>query len=134
MKLTVKQAAEKLNMSEHTIRFYTNKGLVPAVERDQNNHRLFNQEALNWLEGDNYLRKTGMSLTEVKHYVDLCITGEKTIPERYQIIKAQMAKTQQQLADIQKQIAFLKHKEEIYQTALTNTAKDYLNPKTWNRE
>ena len=34
---TVKEAAKQLGFTEHTIRFYTDKGLVPSVIRDKNN-------------------------------------------------------------------------------------------------
>lgn len=37
---TVKENAKQLGFTEHTIRFYTDKGLVPGVMRDQNNCQL----------------------------------------------------------------------------------------------
>lgn len=37
---TVKEVAKLLGLTEHTIRYYTDKGLVPTIQRDKNNIRL----------------------------------------------------------------------------------------------
>ena len=59
---TVKEAAKQLGFTEHTIRFYTDKGLVPSVIRDKNNCRLFTEESMNWLIGIKHLKECGMTL------------------------------------------------------------------------
>ena len=63
---TVKDVAKQLALSEHTIRFYTDKELIPGVLRDKNNKRLFTEEAINWLIGVKYLKECGMSLDAIK--------------------------------------------------------------------
>jgi len=32
---TVKEVAKLLDLTEHTVRYYTDKGLVPSVQRDK---------------------------------------------------------------------------------------------------
>ncbi|UQS82923.1 MerR family transcriptional regulator [Bombilactobacillus folatiphilus] len=127
----MKEAATQLNLTEHTIRYYTDQGLVPSVQRDQNNRRLFDQSALNWLQGCHNLRLTGMSIENVKHYVDLCLQGASTIPERYQLIEEQYQNAQQQLKDVQTRIKYLKHKKQLYEDELKNAQTDVMNPDTW---
>ena len=51
MYLTIKATAQNINLTQYTISFYTDKGLVPSVQRGANNQRLFDQESLNWLQG-----------------------------------------------------------------------------------
>ncbi len=63
---TVKEAAKQLGFTEHTIRFYTDKGLVPGVMRDKNNCRLFTEESMNWLIGVKHLKECGMTLDSIK--------------------------------------------------------------------
>jgi DNA-binding transcriptional MerR regulator len=82
----VKEVSKFLNLTEHTIRFYTDKGLVPSVQRDKNNNQLFDQESINWLIGVKYLKQCGMSVEGIKSYVDLCLEGNSTLQERYEII------------------------------------------------
>ena len=83
---TVKDVAQKTNLTEHTIRFYTDKGLVPNIQRDKYNNRLFDEESLNWLIRVKYLKDCGMSIKDIKHFVDLYLEGNSSIPLRYEII------------------------------------------------
>lgn len=83
---TVKEVAQKIKLTEHTIRFYTDKGLVPNVQRDKYNNRLFDEESLNWLIRVKYLKDCGMSIKDIKHFVDLYLEGDSSLPRRYEII------------------------------------------------
>lgn len=87
---TVKEAAKQLGFTEHTIRFYTDKGLVPSVIRDKNNCRLFTEESMNWLIGIKHLKECGMTLDAIKTYIELCLSGRfLPIETRYHIILKQ---------------------------------------------
>lgn len=68
---TVKEVSEILNLSEHTIRYYTDQGIV-EVRRDQNNRRLFNEQAIDWLRGARYLKGLGMSIEGIRQFHALC--------------------------------------------------------------
>lgn len=70
---TVKEIAELLDLTSHTVRYYSDKGLVPNEQRDKNNNRLFDDESINWLTGVKYLKQCGMSVEDIKTYVDLCL-------------------------------------------------------------
>lgn len=43
MKYTMKQMAAIFDVTEHTLRYYTDLGLLPC-ERDSGNRRMFNEE------------------------------------------------------------------------------------------
>jgi DNA-binding transcriptional MerR regulator len=96
---TVKEVAKLLELSEHTVRFYTDKGLVPNLQRDKNNNRVFNDESIKWLVGAKNLKKCGMSVQDIKKYVDLCLEGDSTIQERYKIILKQKEEALTQLEE-----------------------------------
>ncbi|EPZ40685.1 MerR family DNA-binding transcriptional regulator [Alicyclobacillus acidoterrestris] len=51
---TVKKVTKMLDLTEHTVRYYTDKGLVPSVQRDINNNRLFDDESLIGLQLPNF--------------------------------------------------------------------------------
>ena len=115
---TVKEAAKQLGFTEHTIRFYTDKGLVPGVIRDKNNCRLFTEESINWLIGIKHLKECGMTLDAIKTYIELCLQGDSTIETRYHIIleqkeiaKHQLEEAQQRLETVYEQLA--NAKEEV---------------------
>lgn len=44
---TISEVSKKLNLSIYTIRYYTNKGLVPNLKHGTNGERLFDDDALN---------------------------------------------------------------------------------------
>lgn len=116
---TVKEVSNMLNLTEHAVRFYTNQGLVVSVQRDKNNIRLFDERALNSLNMVKCLKKSGMSIKNIKHYVDLCAEGEGTIPERLDIIRAQKEIAQKQLEEAKKQFEYLETKEQKYRELMS---------------
>lgn len=46
---TLKQFARMFNTKEHTIRYYTDIGLLPC-QHDKGNRRVFNEESVNWMQ------------------------------------------------------------------------------------
>ena len=50
MHYTVRQFADIFHTTEHTIRYYTDIGLLPC-QRDEGNRRVFDEESVNWMQG-----------------------------------------------------------------------------------
>ncbi len=104
-----KEVSEILNISIHTLRYYTNLGLVPNLKRDENNRRVFDDEAIDWLKGVIYLRELGMSLEAIKEYEDLCFeSGDEAVAKRYELVQSQLELAQEQLVQAQLRVAYLK--------------------------
>jgi DNA-binding transcriptional MerR regulator len=129
---TVKQIAELLGMTEHTVRYYTDMGLVPSLQRDKNGNRLFDEQSKNWLIGVRNLRGSGMSIQAVKDYVDLCLEGESTIETRYGIILEQKKKVEEQLREMQEQYEYIANKAEWYLDIMNHRIPDNSNPGEWS--
>ncbi len=125
---TIKEVAEKMDVSEHTLRFWAKSGFFPFIKRDANNIRLFSEKDLEWVKIVKCLRSVGTENKEIKRYIDLCIVGDSTIPERYGIIQATKIKAQQQMEDLKKQLALLDYKEKFYQNLIKNNLEDVWNP------
>ena len=81
-KYTVKEVAKIMNVSEHTVRYYDNEGLIPFVTRTQSNIRMFSDYDLSWFRTVHCLRATDLSINDIKKYIELCLKGNKTIPQR----------------------------------------------------
>ena len=125
---TIKEVAEKMDVSEHTLRFLAKSGFFPLIKRDANNIRLFSEKDLEWVKIVKCLRSVGTENKAIKRYIDLCIVGDSTIPERYGIIQATKIKAQQQMEDLKKQLALLDYKEKFYQNLIKNNLEDVWNP------
>ncbi|MCU4948994.1 MerR family transcriptional regulator [Bacillus cereus] len=87
MIMSIKQVADKLNISISTIRFYDNMGLFPFIERDNNGYRLFKEEDLFWIELIRCMRTVGMPIETLQRIVDLHMQGPHTLPERKGIFR-----------------------------------------------
>ena len=125
---TVKQVCKKTGLTPHAIRFYDNSGLLPKIARSEGNVRLFSEYDLSWLQVVHCFRSTGMSIADIKHYIDLCLKGEETIEERFQIILQQEKRLKEQIQDLNSQMKILQSKKAHYAEMRENKTGDTYNP------
>lgn len=126
---TVKDVAQKTNLTEHTIRFYTDKGLVPNIQRDKYNNRLFDEESLNWLIRVKYLKDCGMSIKDIKHFVDLYLEGDSSISLRYEIILKYKEIAREQLEEATRRVEFMEEKAKRYHKIINQVISNDTNPR-----
>ena len=125
---TIKEVADKMNVSEHTLRFWAKSGFFPFIKRNENNIRLFSDTDLEWVKIVKCLRAVGTENKAIKKYIDLCIIGDSTIKERYEIICTTKQKALQQMQDLKQQLDLLDYKEQFYQNLIKNDLEDTWNP------
>ncbi|MDU0968778.1 MAG: MerR family transcriptional regulator [Actinomycetaceae bacterium] len=114
----MKQTCQLTGLTYETLKYYCNEGLIPGVTRDAHNHRVFDDDAIAWLRGIGCLRRCGLSIAEMRHYVDLCLAGDATIPERQRILASRRAALVAQLAEVQESIAYIDAKQRYYEGVL----------------
>ena len=125
---TIKEVAEKMEVSEHTLSFWAKSGFFPFVKRNENNIRQFSDNDLEWVRIVKCLRSVGTENKAIKKYIDLCIKGDSTISERYQIILDTKEKALQQMEELKQQLAVLDYKENFYKNLIKNNLQDIWNP------
>lgn len=125
---TIKEVAQKMDVSEHTLRFWAKSGFFPFVTRDKNNIRIFSEDDMNWVKIVKCLRSVGTDNKSIKKYIDLCLMGDSTIGERYEIILSTKLKAQKELENIKKQLKVLEYKENFYKNLIKNNLSDSWNP------
>jgi DNA-binding transcriptional MerR regulator len=128
---TVKEVSELQNIPISTLRYYTDKGLIPSIKRDNNNIRLFDSESVNWVISIKFLRKCGMTIEAIKEYVKLCEQGSATIPERYEMMKEQLRVAEADYEEAARRLEFLRNKVKKYSEIITGDLPDSINPKEW---
>ena len=124
---TMKQTCEKTNLPYETLKFYCNQGLVPNVKRDSNNHRIFDDKDVAWVQSLNCLKACGMSISEMKKYISLCLGGESTIPERKVILDTKRKDLVKQLKQVQDCIDYIDWKQAFYDDVLSGKTQYYSN-------
>ena len=83
---TMMQVCRETDMTYQALKYYCNEGLVPNVKRDKNNRRVFDEADVKWIKDLICLKKCGMSIQEMKEYLDLCLQGQSTIPRRKELL------------------------------------------------
>ncbi len=125
---TIKEVAQKMDVSEHTLRFWAKSGFFPFIKRNENNIRLFSDSDLEWVKIVKCLRSVGTENKAIKRYIDLCIIGDSTIKERFDIIHVTKQKALKQMEDLKKQLELLDYKEDFYKNLIKHNLKDSWNP------
>lgn len=116
---TMKQVCEETNMTYQTLKYYCNEGLVPNVKRDNNNHRIFDDHDLKWIKDLICLKKCGMSIQEMKTYLDLCLQGETTIPQRKEMLEKKQEALRLSIQDLERSIDYIDWKQNFYNDILS---------------
>ena len=117
MVYTVGEMARKLNVPASTLRFYDKEGLLPYVERSSGGIRLFQESDLEWLQIIHCMKKAGMSIKDIRQYIELAKQGDDTIETRLQMFQHQRDVLKQQLAEMQHTLETVEYKCWFYETA-----------------
>lgn len=123
----MKEACEKTGLAYETLKYYCNQGLVPNVKRDEKNRRIFDDRDIAWINSLNCLRNCNMSIQEMREYIQLCMEGEVSIPERKQILAKKRQSLEEELKRIQDSIDYIDWKQGFYNDILSGKTKYFSN-------
>lgn len=129
---TIKQFASIFHTTEHTVRYYTDIGLLPC-QRDGGNRRVFDDESVNWMNGIICLKGCGASIDDIKEYCRLCKLeeSEENLKARYQIILKQRSEALKRLEEAKATVDYMEHKVKHYEDILAGLIPDDSNPGKW---
>lgn len=131
MTYTIKQVCERLGLTVHAVRHYCDSGLVPSLARDAHGNRLFDDESVNWLQATAFLRASGLSISEIKRYFDLCQRGAETIEERHRILQDLERRTEEERRAVEERLACISAKVRHYEDIMAGSCEDDCNPLNW---
>ncbi|HIU74384.1 MAG TPA: MerR family transcriptional regulator [Candidatus Pelethocola excrementipullorum] len=117
MLYTVGEMAKKMGVTSSTLRYYDKEGLLPFVERSGGGIRMFKDEDFEWLSIIECLKKTGMSIKDIKIFIDWCFEGDSTIEKRLSLIEEQREAVINQIEQMQETLGMLDYKRWYYETA-----------------
>lgn len=112
--LSVSEAAERVGLSTHTLRWYEQEGLVSPVGRDSAGRRRYTEEDLGWLDLLTKLRRTGMPVRDMRRYAELAREGDHTLAERLRLFQAHRDRVLDRIAELQADLEALDYKIDIY--------------------
>lgn len=123
---TMMQVCHELDMTYQTLKFYCNEGLVPNVKRDDNNRRIFDERDVKWIRDLTCLKRCGMSIQEMKAYLDLCMEGQTSIPQRKEMLARKRAALLESVEALEESIAYIEWKQGFYDEVLSG-ARPYIS-------
>ncbi len=135
MYYTIRQMAQMFGVTEHTLRFYTDQGLLPCT-RDSGNRRVFDEESVNWMQGIMCLKGCGASIEDIREYCRLCLMEEskENLRARYAIIRKQREEAYKRVEEAKATARYMDDKVAHYEAILPGLAPDDTNPKNWTAE
>lgn len=120
---SMKETCEKVGMPYETLKYYCNEGLIPNVKRNKNNYRVFSDNNIAWINSLSCLKNCGMSIAEMKEYLDLCLKGQSTIPQRQEILAIKKQELIRKQQELQKSIDYIDWKQGFYNDVLSGKTK-----------
>ena len=116
--MTIKEVAEKYDISADTLRYYESPGMIPKVTRRPNGIRDYQESDLGWVELAICMRSAGLPIEVMIEYVKLYKEGDNTIPARLELLQEQMNALKEQKAQIESTVERLAYKISKYEEAM----------------
>lgn len=110
MGYTVKEVSEQTNLKPHVLRYYEKEGLLPHISRTKGGIRHYTDEDLEWLGLICCLKNTGMSIRQIRDFVNLSLQGPKTLSKRCELLKRHQQDVAANIADLQRHLEIVTHK------------------------
>jgi DNA-binding transcriptional MerR regulator len=99
--LSIGEAAQRLNLTEDTLRYYERVGLTPPVERDAGSgHRRYSEDDLRWFTFVSRMRATGMSIETLQRYAAFTREGQQTAAARRALLEEHRSKLQARIEEL----------------------------------
>jgi DNA-binding transcriptional MerR regulator len=96
--------SEKTSLPPYVLRYYENEGLLPSIARSRNGVRRYSEDDLEWLGLICCLKNTGMSIKQIKSFVELSIEGEGTLQQRCDMLKEHKKTVETQIEEMHKHL------------------------------
>ena len=108
------ELAARTGRTVHAIRWYEAQGLVPGVARDAGGRRLYGELHVGWLDLMDRLRRTGMSIAQMRDYTALALQGRATLAARREMLDAHRARVHETIEEWRQALTLVDRKIDFY--------------------
>lgn len=122
------EVAARTGRSVHAIRWYESQGLIPGVVRDGGGRRVYSELHLGWLDLMDRLRRTGMSIAQMREYTALVKQGRSTLKQRQELLQSHRARVRETIADWTLALKLIDGKIDFYGEWLTTGHRPRVSP------
>ena len=107
-----------------TLRYYDKQGLFPNMER-VSGIRKFSEAEIEALRVIECLKKAGMEIKDIRQFMDWCVEGPSTYPQRKELFEMQKAHMEE-IARMNRTLDMLKFKCWYYEQAIRDGNEEKL--------
>lgn len=114
---TIGQVSEIFGLPISTLRYYDKQGLFPGMERVSGIRR-FGEAEIEALRVIECLKKSGLEIKDIKQFMDWCVEGASTYPQRRGLFERQKKNLEAEIARMNRVLDMLKFKCWYYEQAM----------------
>ena len=113
LQLRIGELAARTGRSVYTIRWYERQGLLPTVPR-LGSYRVYSNRHVEWLELMERLRRSGMSVAQLRAYTALAQRGAPTILQTRELLQQHREEVQRRIAEWRQALKLIEEKIAFY--------------------
>jgi DNA-binding transcriptional MerR regulator len=117
MEYTIQQVTKRTGLPASTLRYYEQECLLPGVKRNAAGHRVYDDQAMDWLELITCLKETDMPISEIKAFVALCGKGDETLEERRNMVLRHKRNVERHIEALERRMDHVNFKVAYYNAA-----------------
>lgn len=120
---TIGQVSEMFGLPISTLRYYDKQGLFPGMERTSG-IRQFSEKELEALRVIECLKKSGLEIKDIKQFMDWCVEGAATYPQRKELFEKQKETVEAEIEHMNKVLDMIKFKCWYYEQAMQDGCEE----------
>lgn len=122
---TIGQVSEMFGLPISTLRYYDKEGLFPDIQRISG-IRKFGEKEMEAIRVIECLKKSGMEIKDIKRFMQWCVQGSETYPQRRELFIKQKATVEMEIERMNRVLDMLKFKCWYYEQAIQDGSEDRL--------
>lgn len=126
---TIGEVSRMFDIPVSTLRYYDKEGLFPGMRRDSG-IRKFSEQEIDALRVIDCLKKSGLEIKDIKRFMEWCVEGSSTYPERLALFRRQKQCVEEELSRLQQVMAMLRFKCWYYEQAIQDGNEERLRTLT----
>jgi DNA-binding transcriptional MerR regulator len=113
--LTIQEVSRRSGLSEPTLRYYEQVGLIGPVERDPSSgHRRYREEDVDTLQALACLRAMGVSIDDMRVYQANRARGQEAAGEQRDLLLRHAGRIEVQIATLRVHLEYLEKKAALW--------------------
>lgn len=114
---SIGQVSEMFGLTVSTLRYYDKQGLFPGLERSSGIRR-FGEREIESLRIIECLKKSGLEIKDIKQFMDWCVEGESTYPQRKALFEKQRKTVEAEIERMAQVLDMIKFKCWYYEQVM----------------